>query len=173
MQRIVVIGATGSGKTTLATRLAAQHNLKLIDLDDLYLRPDWKEAPTEEFRAAVRHAINENPRWITAGNYRAIYDITWTSADTLIWLDYSFPRVLLQLLRRTCYRIRTKTPVCNGNYESLGKVLFSRHSIILWLLRSYMPKKKEYQSIFATPENYPNIRHFIRLKSPKQAHFIV
>ncbi len=40
-KRIVIIGATGSGKTTLARQLAQTYGLPYTDLDDLYWNPGW------------------------------------------------------------------------------------------------------------------------------------
>ena len=49
-RRILIWGATGSGKTTLARRLGEALNLSVIELDDLFWQPDWQETPAEEFR---------------------------------------------------------------------------------------------------------------------------
>ncbi len=53
MRRIVVIGTTGSGKTTLAQEVAARMGLPHVELDALHWGPGWSEAPRETFRAGV------------------------------------------------------------------------------------------------------------------------
>ena len=164
MDKIVVIGSSGTGKTTLTNRLAEKFNARAIDLDDLYWRPGWQPAPVDEFRDAVRRAIDA-PRWVAAGNYTAIRDITWNQADTLVWLDYSLTRTFNQLAQRSLRRIWDKAPICNGNTETLAKA-FSTDGIVFWLLATYHKRKRENEEIFSHPERYPNIRHFVRLKNP-------
>ena len=48
--RIVVIGATSSGKSTFAKQLADRLDMKFIELDALHWEPNWKEASLEDFR---------------------------------------------------------------------------------------------------------------------------
>lgn len=171
MDRIVVIGATGSGKSTLAAALAAKLHLPFTDLDDLYWQPGWVETPPADFRAAVDN-VTAQSRWIIAGNYSAVRDLTWGRADTLIWLDYSLPRILWQLLRRSAYRVFDRTLICNGNRESLSK-LFSRDSIILWLFTSYATRRRDHVAIFMDNSNYPQIKNLIQLKNPQEMHDFV
>lgn len=166
MNRIIIIGATGSGKTTLAFRLAAKLDIPAVDLDELYWRPGWKEAPEEEFLRDVDRATSGS-KWVISGNYAGQKDITWPRADTLIWLDYSLARTFSQLARRTYDRIVNKPEICNGNRESFGK-LFSRDSIILWLFQTHGKKRRKYGEIFNQPEKYPQIKNFVRLKNPAE-----
>lgn len=165
MERIVVIGSSGTGKTTLANKLAETFNLRAVDLDDLYWRPEWKIAPVDEFRAATAQAI-DTPRWVVAGNYPAIRNIVWTKADTLVWLDYSLSRTFNQLARRSVARALDKQPICNGNVETWRKA-FSHDSVMFWMLRNFYPRRRANAEIFAHPEAYPNIRNFVRLRSPR------
>ena len=164
MNRIVIIGATGSGKTTLANALAEKHGMSFTDLDDLYWQPGWLETPPADFRAAVDHATAA-PRWIIAGNYSAVRDLTWGRADTLIWLDYSFPRVLWQLLRRSAHRVCDRTLICNGNRETLRKLL-SRDSIIVWLFTSFAKRRRDHAALFRDNRAYLNIKLLIHIKNP-------
>ena len=108
MQRITVVGTSGSGKTTLAQQLATQLNYPCTDLDVIHWGPNWTPSPAEEFREKVRGALQADC-WVLAGNYSAVRDLVWMRADTLIWLDYSFPVVFWRLLRRTLKRVSRKT----------------------------------------------------------------
>ncbi len=57
MQRISVIGTTGSGKTTVARRAAEALEVPFVELDALHWERDWEEAPLEVFRGRVVDAI--------------------------------------------------------------------------------------------------------------------
>lgn len=56
-RRIVVVGTSGSGKTTMARRLAERLGYPHVELDALYWEPHWTPAPVEVFRERVRQAI--------------------------------------------------------------------------------------------------------------------
>ncbi len=53
LKRIVVVGTTGSGKTTLAGRLAERLNIPHVEQDALNWGSNWTMRPNEEFRAPV------------------------------------------------------------------------------------------------------------------------
>src|SRR5262245_13696918 len=95
-QRIVIVGTTGSGKSTLARHLADRLNLSHIELDALYWGPNWIPCPEDDFRARVKDASAEE-RWVVDGNYNAVRNLVWPSADTVIWLDYSLSLILWRL----------------------------------------------------------------------------
>jgi len=167
MQRIVIVGATGAGKTTLANKLSSQLKCPVVDLDEYYWQPGWMPNDTEVFRDKTAQAISDDS-WVSAGNYRAVRDILWNNADTVIWLDYSFWLTFKRLAQRTFLRLRDKNLVCNGNRESFRQ-FFSKDNIILFLMTSYADKRRQYRQIFAVPGNYPTIKNFIHLKSPQEA----
>src|SRR5580704_11989492 len=142
MQRVVVIGTTGSGKSTLAERLAARTGLRVIELDGLFWGKDWQGAPIELFRHRVERETLDDGRdgggWIVVGNYDQVRDLTWRPADTLVWFDLPFPLVFWRLLRRTISRAVTREDLWGtGNRESFRFAFFSRHSILLWAIRTH------------------------------------
>lgn len=164
-RRIVVVGTTGSGKTTTARRLAERLGYPHIELDALHWEPNWTPAPVEMFRDRVRQAI-KGACWIVDGNYSVVRDILWPAADSIIWLDYPMPVILGRLLRRTVRRSLRREELWNGNREHLIRALFSTDSILLWALRTYRRRRREYPELFRRPE-YRHLR-IIRLRSPRQ-----
>jgi adenylate kinase family enzyme len=86
MRRVVVIGNTCAGKTTLGERLARSLAVPLIDLDALYWSAGWKARDLHDFRSRVREATN-SASWVLAGSYSKQWDISWSRADTVLWLD--------------------------------------------------------------------------------------
>ncbi|HEY8393255.1 MAG TPA: adenylate kinase [Thermaerobacter sp.] len=164
-RRIVVVGTTGSGKTTAARRLAAILGYPHVELDALHWEPNWTPAPLEIFRHRVRE-ITRAGYWVVDGNYSQVRDVLWPAADTIVWLDYALPVILGRLLRRTTRRALLREELWNGNREDIVRSFLSRDSILLWALRSYRRRRREYPALFTRPE-YGHLR-VIRLRSPRE-----
>ncbi|MBI4731928.1 MAG: AAA family ATPase [Chloroflexi bacterium] len=166
-QRIVVVGVTGCGKSTMAERLAAKLALEFIELDALFWKPGWFDSTREEFREKVEAATHA-PRWALAGNYGMARDIVWPRAEAAVWLDYSFFLVFGRLLRRTWVRWRTKELLWGTNYEPFWVhfKLWSKDSLINWMFQTYWRRKRTYPQFFAMPE-YSHLKVF-RFKTPRE-----
>jgi len=87
--RMIVVGTTGCGKSTLAERLANKLNIDFIELDALNGGPNWEPAGDKLLCIRVEEA-EQSPGWVVAGNYSVTRPITWTRAEAIIWLDYLF-----------------------------------------------------------------------------------
>ncbi|MBD2113801.1 MULTISPECIES: AAA family ATPase [Cyanophyceae] len=166
MRRIAIVGTTGSGKTTLARRVAQRCLIPHIELDALQWEPNWTPAEPQVFRDRVRLALSGD-RWVVDGNYSAVRDIVWQRADTVVLLDYPFGLVLRRLLRRTWRRSLYQEELWNGNRETFRQSFFSRDSILVWLLRTYWKKRKQYPVLFQQSE-YAHLST-VHLRSPKAA----
>jgi adenylate kinase family enzyme len=167
VKKIVVIGTTSSGKSTLASQLAEKLNADFIELDALHWEPNWVEAPDAVFRERVETAI-KSAAWVVAGNYRVVRDVIWQHAEAIIWLDYPFHIVFWRLLTRTIRRSFHHEELWNGNRENFWThlELWSDESLFHWLFKTYWRRKREYPLLFALPEN----KHLkvIRFKHPTQ-----
>jgi adenylate kinase family enzyme len=164
--RIVVVGTTSSGKSTLASQLAQKIGGGFIELDALHWEPNWVETPDEVFRERVMAAISSQD-WVVAGNYSVVRDIVWQNAEAIIWLDYPFHIVFWRLLTRTIRRLVHQEELWNGNRERIWMhlKLWSEESLFHWLLKTYWRRKREYPMLFALPENaHLKIIHFRHLK---------
>ena len=153
-KRLVVIGVTSSGKSTLAEKLAERFGLNYAELDALYWEPNWQAAPLEVFRARVEKATQAET-WIVAGNYRVVRDLVWPKAEAILWLDYSLLTVVWQLTRRTFQRWWTQELLWGTNREPLWKHLefWSKDSLYNWLFKTYWRRKSEYSTLLAQPEH--------------------
>lgn len=163
--RIVVVGSTGAGKTSLATALALRLGIPHVELDALHWEAGWAPAATPAFRARVTQAL-EGDAWVADGNYRSVRDLVWPRAETIVWLDYGLPLIMWRLTRRTLHRLRTGHELWNGNRERLGTV-FSRESLYVWAFKTYGQRRREYPAFLQEPEH----RHLqvVRLSTPAQA----
>ena len=149
-KRINVVGTSGTGKTTFSRQLAAVLGLPCEELDRLYWRPGWEAAPDEDFLAAVERAVAEEC-WVLDGNYNKTAHIKWAAVECVVWLDYSFARVLFQAVSRAWRRSVTKEEIWpgTGNRESFRKSFISRDSIILWTLKTYSSNRARYLELMA------------------------
>lgn len=166
MQRIVVVGTTGSGKTSMARELGQRLGLPHIELDALHWDPNWTVAPDEAFRERVAQAV-AGDRWIVDGNYDKAREIVWPRADMVVWLDYDLLRILWRLSRRTVGRLVRRETLWNGNRETWSSQFLSRDSLFVWLLKTYKRIRLRYLQRMAQPE-YAELQ-FVRLRSPRAA----
>lgn len=164
--RIVIVGRTGSGKTTLAKELAAALGVPHVELDSLYFAPDFSTAPLSLLRDRTRAAISGD-RWVTDGNKRAVRDLVWPRADTIIWLDYPVYLTVWRLAKRA--RARTSTlsaqAAQSGRRTELPKQMLAAARGVITALRSHRGQRREYPRMFAQPAN----QHLAvaRLRSPR------
>ena len=165
-QRIVVVGTSCCGKTVFARRLAQLLGYSCVELDGLYWGPQWTPKPDAEFRRLVEAAASA-PRWVADGNYGRMRDLLWPRATTIVWLNYSFPRVLLRALRRTLSRLITQEPFWHGNRESIRLSFFSRKSILLWVISTFHRRRKELAGLRASGR-YPHLS-WVELRRPTDA----
>jgi adenylate kinase family enzyme len=93
MQRVLVMGSSGSGKSTFARRLSEITGIPFVSLDALFWKPGWVESDKAEFRDRLTEAARQ-PRWIMDGNFTShLVELRRDACDTVIWFD---------LPRRTC-----------------------------------------------------------------------
>lgn len=167
MQRIVVLGTSGSGKTTVARQLAAVLKVPHIELDALYWGENWTPAEPDTFRQRVRAALAEaHEGWIVCGNYHIAKEEIWPHADTAIWLDYPMRLVFTRVLMRTLRRSVSGETLWSGNRESLWGTFCSRDSILLWVINTWRLRRRDYPRELS-PERWPNLR-MLRFRSPHQ-----
>ena len=99
MNRVLVIGSGGSGKTTFAIRLAQVAGLPLIHLDSHYWLPHWQKRPNDEWLAILRKLL-AGERWIIDGNYGGTLEERLAGCDTVFFLDMPRRQCIARVLRR-------------------------------------------------------------------------
>ena len=165
MQRIVIIGSSSSGKTTLAKILSKKLSLEHKELDFFYWEPNWTEAKTDDFRNRVMPFV-QNERWITDGNFSQVRDLVWGRATNIIWLDYPFHIVMKQFFKRSIIRSIRREELWNGNRETLWNSILRPQSLLVWILKTYKRNKKRFSALLQS-EEFPHVK-YLHLKHPKE-----
>ncbi len=87
MQRIHIIGGTGSGKTTLARKLGIHLGIPFYDLDEVGYEGGSGAKRPIDVRLADLKCIAAQSAWITEGGFILWIDELLQAADTIVWLD--------------------------------------------------------------------------------------
>jgi adenylate kinase family enzyme len=138
-RRIVVVGNSGSGKTTMARALAGLLGIPHVELDSLFWGPNW--TPRADFGERLQEAA-AGDAWAADGHYRAYRDILWSRADTIVWLDIPLSASMIRLLWRTTRRMVTREELWNGNREPFGE-MFTSKSLLWYALSTYRRRRRE------------------------------
>jgi adenylate kinase family enzyme len=142
--RIVVVGTSGAGKTTLARRIAALLELPHIELDAINWQPGWRDLTRhdpEEFVRRVNEAIRAEA-WVLDGNYGPVRDRVWLRATHLVWLDYQRPVIMARVISRTLFRAVLRTELWAGNRERWRQLLRPSHPI-RWAWSTWERRRRE------------------------------
>lgn len=99
MERVLIIGCGGAGKSTLARRLGEKLHLPVVHLDKLWWKPGWVESAPDEFDKKLVVEL-EKPQWIMDGNFNRTMPVRIEKCDTIIYLDFSRFACLLGVLKR-------------------------------------------------------------------------
>lgn len=119
MNRILVIGCAGSGKSTLSRKLHNILDLPVVHLDTYYWNANWVAKSNEEWDKIVEQFTNEE-QWIMDGNYSRTMDIRISRADLIIFLD--MPRLLCMyrvIKRRIMYHKKSRPDMNQECQEKL------------------------------------------------------
>lgn len=100
VQRVLVIGCSGGGKTTFSAKIAAYRHLEFQSLDrDVRWLPGWKERDRSEQRDIIAHLV-QRERWVMDGSGASSFDIRLPRTELIIWVRVPRRTALLGLLKR-------------------------------------------------------------------------
>ena len=86
MQKAIIIGCPGSGKTTFAEKLNKATGLPLFYLDAIWHKPDRTHISREEYDERVAEILKLDA-WIIDGNYSRTIEVRLQNCDTVFLFD--------------------------------------------------------------------------------------
>jgi adenylate kinase family enzyme len=155
----VVVGTSGSGKTTMAKRLARVLDVPHVELDALQHGPDWEQATEDELRARAA-AATTGDGWVVDGNYSAVRDAVWPRATAIVWLDFDRPVVMRRVIWRSFERALTRRPLWNDNRERWRTWVDAEHPI-RWAWNTHADRRCRFEALMDD--------RWIRLGAPRAA----
>lgn len=158
MQRVIIVGSPGSGKTTLARTLGVLTGLEVYHMDHIHWQAGWVPRAEEEKRPLIA-AIHARERWIFEGSHSATFTVRAARADTLIWLDLPFGLRLCRVLWRTARLYgRTRPDLPPGCPERLSR------DFLAYMWRTRNSGRLKPLSVFLSPPPHLALH---RLASPR------
>lgn len=155
MQRIMVIGPCGAGKSTLSRILAEKFGLPLTHIDQLHWSAGWVEGEREQLRADLEPIIAQD-RWVIDGNYKGSMDVRLQRADHVVYLDYPIPLCFWRAFKRVWkYRGRARPDMTEGCPERFDAEFF------LYILRWNRDARPKTEALLADTQT-----PILRFKNP-------
>ena len=108
MQKVIVIGCPGSGKSTFSRALHQKTGIPLFHLDMMYWNADRTIVEKPVFLARLEEALKQE-RWIIDGNYGSTMEKRMMACDMVIYLDYPLD-VCIEGIRERRGKERTDMP---------------------------------------------------------------
>lgn len=163
--RVVVLGMSGAGKSSLARQLATKLAVPHVELDALFWGPEWTPKPAATFRE-LTHAAVSAPGWVVDGNYSSVRDIVWPRATIAVWLNLPFPIVLWRVFWRTMRRLLRREALWHGNRESFPRTFLSRESILWWVITAHGRRRREF-ALLRDSAQFQNLK-WVELRCPAE-----
>lgn len=138
MQRILVMGSSGSGKSTFAKRLSDITDIPVVSVDALFWKPGWVESEKAEFHERLTAAALQ-PRWIMDGNFTShLVELRRDACDTLIWFDLPRSTCMMGILTRIAKSYgRVRPEMADGCPEKIDLKFFH----YVWTFRARIRPK--------------------------------
>jgi adenylate kinase family enzyme len=129
-RRIMILGTSNSGKSTLAVALADRLNLPVVHLDQLRHLPntDWEIRPPAEFKRLHDAAIAE-PAWVMEGCYSELMPQRIARASAILVTDAPLTMRYRRYLFRTLFQ-KERAGALEGGQDRLNRTMLS------WLWKS-------------------------------------
>ena len=108
MQKVIIIGCPGSGKSTFSKSLESIINIPLYHLDMMFWNEDKTTVEKSVFLKRLSEVLTKDS-WIIDGNFSSTMEQRMNECDTVIFLDYP-PDICLEGVRARRGKVRFDMP---------------------------------------------------------------
>ena len=147
--RVVVVGSSGSGKTTVAREIASRLGVPYLELDAVRHAEDWDSTPDPEFQRIICEFASQD-HWVVDGNYTShgTREVVWPRADTIVWTDLPRNVVVRRVIGRTVKRVLTREELWGGVREPFTNLysLDPYQNIVVWAWTRFDHVRGKYET---------------------------
>lgn len=122
--RIAIVGAPGTGKTTLANNLSEILKIEATHIDGIHHLENWQLRDKQE-RDEIILKIVDKEKWIIDGTYKSTLKQRFEKADLIVWLDFSSFAQLRGVMQRYLKNKGKEKPEIPGCKEKMDKEFFT------------------------------------------------
>ena len=101
-KRILIIGNSGSGKSTFARYLGKITGKDVYHLDRFFWNPGWERTEKDEWITKVKELISKE-EWIIDGNYSGTLRERALRADLIFFFDFHSAFCLYRIYKRSLF----------------------------------------------------------------------
>ncbi len=163
MNRIIVLGPSGTGKTTICRILGEKLGLKALHLDSIYWKKNWNNIGKVEFDNYMKDFFRKNRKWVIDGNYtnNRHFQYRLDLADTVVLLDFGLQVSLKGIHERAeKYKHRSRADMAEGCVEGIDQEFLQ--------YTAFYKNKGRY--VKAIIEKYENKKQILIFKSRDEIH---
>lgn len=142
MNRIIIVGNGGTGKSTLGAQLGKKYNIPVTHLDQLGWDAQWTRVPESIFRSRLEEIL-QKPSWIVEGwSYQSTMSMRFDAADTIIYLAFPVWRAYWGATRRIIQYFFRQNPF-DPQDSPRRAVIWLTYKAMWMVYRRYEPEVRQ------------------------------
>jgi adenylate kinase family enzyme len=151
--KILVLGPSGTGKTTICRELSKKLTIPPLHLDSIYWQENWGRIDKDDFHKYMKTFLLKNKDWVIDGNYtnNKHFKMRLALSDIIIYLDYGKMESLKGIHERASkFKHQVRSDMAAGCYEGIDHVFLNyvnnfdvfKGKYLKALIQKYNKKKK-------------------------------